>query len=82
MTVSVAPDGTLELKNACPAEDAEVLLRHLLDHPRARIRWDECEAAHTAVIQVLLVAKAVPSGRPKNPFLARFVEPILKRAAV
>jgi hypothetical protein len=81
MTVQLAANGNVELKGSCPVEDAEELLKHLLAKPNAAITWDECEWAHTAVIQVLLVAKSVPVGIPTGSFLRDYVGPLLRRAA-
>lgn len=81
MTVTIAANGSVELKGLCSVEDAEVLLQHLLGNPKAMIVWGACEWAHTAVLQVLLVAKAVPAGIPTSPFLRDHVGPLLSRAA-
>jgi hypothetical protein len=81
MTVAITANGAIELSGACPVEDAEELLQRLLARPNATVDWRSCESAHTAVIQVLLVAKSVPLGPPKNPFLRDHVEPQLRRAA-
>jgi hypothetical protein len=81
MTVEINANSTIELNGACPVEDAEELLQHLLTMPNATVDWRSCESAHTAVIQVLLVAKSIPLGPPKNVFLRDFVEPQLRRAA-
>jgi hypothetical protein len=81
MTVAINANGTIELSGGCPVEDAEELLQHLLAQPNAKIDWRLCEFAHTAVIQVLLVAKSVPMGPPKNAFLRDYVEPHLRRVA-
>jgi hypothetical protein len=81
MTVAINANSTIELTGDCPVEDAEVLLQHLLTVPNAKMDWRSCESAHAAVIQVLLVARALPLGPPKNAFLRDHVEPQLRRAA-
>ena len=81
MTIALASNGTIELRGSCPVEDAELLLQHLLEKPGAAIDWQECEWAHTAIIQVLLVAKAIPVGTPMHPFLRDHVGPLLRRTA-
>jgi hypothetical protein len=81
MTVIVAAGGVVRLAGACPVEDAEALLQHLLGTPEALVNWAECESAHTAVIQVLLVARSVPVGTPVSGFLRDYVGPLLRRAA-
>jgi len=79
MTITISPTG-VELTGACPVEDAEILLQHLLSAPLAPIHWSACDSAHSAVIQVLLVAKARPQGSPNCPFLRDHVGPLLVRA--
>jgi hypothetical protein len=81
MTVTIATNGTIELEGNCPVEDAEELLQHLLATPNATVDWRACRSAHTAVIQVLLVARSVPLGPPIDRFLRDHVEPQLKRVA-
>jgi hypothetical protein len=81
MTVTITPSGTIQLQGDCPVEDAEELLRHLLTTPAAAVDWRACQSAHTAVIQVLLVARSVPLGPPTGSFLRDFVAPQLQRAA-
>ncbi len=80
MTVTISPEGTVELAGVCPVEDAEILLQYLLSAPHAPVNWSACESAHSAVIQVLLVAKASPRGLPKSQFLRDHVGPLLVRA--
>lgn len=82
MTVAIAANGTVELSGSCDVEEADVLLQHLLARPDAPISWDGCAWAHTAVIQVLVVARAVPRGTPSNSFLRDYVGPILSRSAL
>jgi hypothetical protein len=81
MSITLAPDGSIQLKGPCPVEDAEVLLQHLLANPRATVDWSACEGAHTAVIQLLLVAKSVPVGRPSSSFLGERIGALLERTA-
>jgi hypothetical protein len=80
MTVTISANGAIELAGACPVEDAEMLLQYLLAAPQAPVDWSACESAHSAVIQVLLVAKASPRGSPSNRFLRDHVGPLLVRA--
>jgi hypothetical protein len=79
MTVKIVSNGAIELTGACPVEDAEILLRCLLDSPHAPIDWSACESAHSAVIQILLVADVRPQGVPKNLFLRNHIGPLLVR---
>ncbi len=80
MTVAISPNGSVALTGTCPVEDAEILLLYLLSMPQAPLDWSACESAHSAVIQVLLVAKAKPQGAPNNQFLRDHVGPLLQRA--
>lgn len=80
MSVQTTGD-SIELIGECVVEDAEVLLAHLLARPGAAVDWRACESAHTAVIQVLLVAKSRPVGLPAGQFLKEKILPLLDRAA-
>jgi hypothetical protein len=80
MTLRIDGRGDVELLGLCPSEDAEALLRHLCDHPKAAVDWRGCENAHTAVVQVLIAARANPKGPPASSFLAGMVAPLLRRS--
>jgi hypothetical protein len=77
MTVRLAADGTIELDGICAIEDAEKLQRYLIADPHADVDWRSCAAAHTALIQILFAAKAVPRGPPASDFLRDYIEPLL-----
>lgn len=79
MTVRVR-DGLVELTGTCPAEEAEELTTQLLADPQAAVDWRACEHAHMTVIQVLFVAERRLTGPPRNAFLARWVEPLLRKS--
>ena len=79
MTVVLHDANTIRLIGACPADDGEALLQHLLANPAAEVDWRGCESAHAAVIQVLLVAKRPPRGPPAGEFLYHFIGPVLAR---
>jgi len=65
------------LEGVCGVEDAETLLSELLASPEASVDWSACEAAHTAVVQVLIASQAPIVGAPRSEFLRQFVEPAL-----
>jgi hypothetical protein len=79
MTVALAEPGVVTLSGDCPADEAEVLLRLLLDDAEAVVDWRDCAFAHTAVVQVLIAARRTLRGPPKQNLLALMVEPALKR---
>ena len=76
MTVRLSPTGAIELTGHCPNEEAEILLQHLLADPTALVDWEGCETAHTAVIQVLLVARPRLQGTPAGAALRDWVVPL------
>ena len=78
MTVALR-EGTIHLEGTCPAGDAEELLQHLLAHADAYVDYRTCDAAHTAVVQVLLVAGRRMIGPPGGASLAEIVAPALSR---
>lgn len=77
MTVHLSAHGVIELQGECPSEDAEALLRHLLADPNASVDWNACEAAHSAVIQVLMAARPAMQGVPRGQALKDWVQPLL-----
>jgi hypothetical protein len=79
MTARAAEDGAIELAGVCPAEDAERLLRLLLERPGSSVDWRSCDGAHAAVVQVLLASGAPVRGPPRGQFLSRFVAPLLQQ---
>ncbi len=81
MTVRWDGGATLRLEGDCPIEDAETLLRRLLEVPGAAVDWTACERAHTAVVQVLLASGAPLRGPPAGDFLRRRIEPLLLGSA-
>jgi hypothetical protein len=79
MTVGLAADGTILLEGICPVDDAELLRQLLLRNPTADVDWRGCEHAHTAILQVLLVAKPKILGPAGAVFLEDWLYPILSR---
>ncbi len=79
MTVTMNASDRIDLTGICPAEDAEILLQHLLAHSDAAIDWRGCETAHSAVVQVLMAARRAMLGTPAGTFIRVFVAPALAR---
>ena len=80
MTVVLHDENTIRLIGACPAEDGETLLQHLLANRKAEVDWRGCESAHAAVIQVLLVSGRPLQGPPAGEFLRQIIGPALARS--
>ncbi|WP_207477477.1 hypothetical protein [Arenibaculum pallidiluteum] len=68
MTVLVEMDA-IHLKGDCPVDEAEIVLQALLANPGLPVDWSECEGLHTAVLQVLMAARATLTGSPRDQFL-------------
>lgn len=80
MTVRTSTDGSIVLEGVCPSEDADLLVQCLLESPGAPVDWRACEAAHSAVIQVLMAARPTLLGPPAAGDLREWVEPNLTGA--
>ncbi len=73
-------EGRIRLDGDCPVEDAESLLQRLQEHGSCPIDLRDCGRLHTAVIQVLFVAKRPIQGTPGNIFAAEWLLPQLPSA--
>ena len=81
MTVRSSAQGHIALEGACPSEDADELVQLLLTSPGTAVDWRGCEAAHSAVIQVLMATKPRLLGPPSGESLRKWVEPSLAGAS-
>lgn len=61
--------GVVLLEGECLVEEAEILLEILQANPGSPVDWSGCRHAHTALIQVLMAARAVTQGDPEDEFL-------------
>lgn len=77
MTVVRSAEGAIRLEGHCAVEEAETLLELLLTHSDAPVDWTRCQSAHTAVVQVLLALGRPTLGMPEDPFLQRWIAPLL-----
>lgn len=80
MTI-VASESGIALIGECPVEEAETLLRRLQDAPDATIDMAACGRLHMAVVQLLLAAGRPVRGVPDDPFLQRWLLPVLHQHA-
>jgi hypothetical protein len=76
MTVRQA-GGAIRLEGVCSVDDAEPLRRLLANDRRAVVDWRACEAAHTAVVQILLAARPELLGPAADAFLQNRIAPLM-----
>lgn len=71
-------DGTTaRFDGDCSVEEALPLLEWLAATGDAVVDLEPCTGLHTSVLQVLMAARAPVSAGPADPFLARWVAPLL-----
>ena len=80
MSVQRQSDGSILLSGACPVEDAEPLLQLLQATPGAQCDWTRCNQLHTAVVQVILMARPALVGPCGDPWIEHWVVPGLQPA--
>ena len=76
MTVGIR-HGVIVLEGTCTSGEAEELVQYLLSDTAANVDWRTCDAAHTAVVQVLLAAGRTILGPPRGAILKSFIAPAL-----
>ncbi|MDO7841789.1 hypothetical protein [Sphingomonas immobilis] len=77
--MSVRVDGdVIHLAGRCRAEDAELLIVALQEHPGAAIDLSATQRLHLAVLQVLLAARPPVLGIPDSEFLAQHVVDLMQ----
>jgi hypothetical protein len=69
------------LIDACGAEEALELVDLLSKAERPTINLSRCTYVHAALLQTLLAYKPVISAAPTEPFLQRWIVPLLSRSA-
>jgi hypothetical protein len=67
--------------DACTVEEAMEFQEWLGGVKAPRVDLSACTHLHTALFQVLLAARPKLSAPPQDPFLARWVAPLLAAAA-
>jgi hypothetical protein len=65
------------LTGVVTVDDAEPLARWLRETARPKVRLSGCTHLHTAALQALLVARPAIAKPPSEPFLARWITPLL-----
>jgi hypothetical protein len=66
-------DGTIVLYGSCTVDEAEPLQRMLLSDLSADVDWTQCTHLHTAIVQLLLVARRGISKPCGDPFVDRWI---------
>jgi hypothetical protein len=77
VTIKLSSAGAIELTGTCSSDEGEILLQNLLASPNIMVDWRGCEAAHTAVVQVLLATRPKLLGPPASVLLEKWVQPVL-----
>jgi hypothetical protein len=65
------------LTGVVTVDDAEPLAQWLRGTTRPKVRLTGCTHLHTAALQALLAARPAIVGRVADPFLARWIAPLL-----
>jgi len=78
MTVRRDTDGKIVLDGRCPVEDAEPLFQLLQATPEAPCDWTGCSHLHTAVVQVILVARPALAGPCGDAWIETWIAPQLQ----
>jgi hypothetical protein len=65
------------LSGVVSVDDAEPLAQWLRDTARPKVKLAGCIHLHTAVLQALLAARPSIASAPTEPFLARWIFPLL-----
>ena len=69
--------GVATLTGVVTVDDAEPLAQWLRDTRRPKVRLAGCTHLHTAALQALLAARPAITSAPVEPFLARWIAPLL-----
>jgi hypothetical protein len=71
-------DDTVYFEENCAVEEALTLTEHLRFHAYSRTDLSRCTYLHTSLAQVLLAMKPRIVAMPEEPFLARWLTPLLE----
>ncbi len=72
-------DSTVYFEESCAVEDALVLAEYLRVHPETQADLRRCTYLHTSLMQVLLAMQVRCIALPEEPFMARWLTPLLER---
>jgi hypothetical protein len=71
--------GTIALEGVCGVDEAETVLRAILEAPEAAIDWSACSRLHTAVVQIIVATNVPVRGICGDPWLRRWAPEIIRR---
>ena len=80
MSVVLTANG-IAIIGDCGVEDAETLLTLCQGNQEAPVDVSDAGAVHTALWQVLMVVSSPVVGVPADPFVRRWIMPMLTRPA-
>ncbi len=71
-------DSTVYFEENCTVEEALVLAEYLRDHSSTQVDLRGCTYLHTSLMQVLLAMQTTCVALPEEPFMARWLTPLLE----
>lgn len=81
MPIRYDPDagagGTARFEGVCAVDEALPLAEWLEEAAEPRVDLGACTELHTALLQLLLAARPAVAVPPEDPFLRRWVAPLL-----
>ncbi len=69
----------VRFEDVCTVEDALPFIEHLRTSGAAEIDLADCVYLHTALLQLLLIVRPTILAMPTDPFLARWITPLLEK---
>ncbi|SKA31508.1 hypothetical protein [Consotaella salsifontis] len=79
MTI-VYDDHTVRCSGVCPIEEAPQLLEWLQNAADPLVDLSDCTYLHTAIVQILHESDARLVAAPTDPFLSRWIVPLIRPA--
>ncbi len=67
----------VRFEDVCTVEDAMPLIEHLRNTDAVEVDLADCAYLHTALLQLLLIARPRILAMPTDPFLGRWIAPML-----
>lgn len=78
-TVPIRYEGnTIHMDSFCAIDEAEGMVRFLEEHSSPRVELTQCQHMHTALLQLLLSYRVELAGEAYNPFISKWIVPLLQ----